>query len=106
MNNKISNPKTEVPNGINLNDKDYLNELLSCLKCIEKDLTIAKTEASNKNLYNKYKEICDEISNLQRNTYELLFTKGWYELEKVEETKITEKINMLNQELDNLNQSA
>ena len=35
MNNKISNPKTEVPKGINLNDKDYTNELLSCLKEME-----------------------------------------------------------------------
>jgi len=106
MNNKISNPKTEVPTGINLNDKDYLNELLSCLKCMEKDLTIAKTEASNKDLYNKYKEMCEEISSLQRNTYKLLFIKGWYELEKIEETKINEKLNMLNQELNDLNQSA
>ena len=36
MNNKILNPKTEVSKGINLNDKDYINELLSCLKEMEK----------------------------------------------------------------------
>ena len=29
MNNSISNPKTEVPTGINLNDKDYISALLA-----------------------------------------------------------------------------
>lgn len=106
MNNKISNPKTEVPSGINLNDKDYLNDLLSCLKCMAKDFTIAKTEASNEVLFNKYKEMCEEIASLQRSAYELSFRNGWYEFEKAESNKISEKLNMLQTELDDLNQSA
>ena len=28
-NNQICNPKVEVPTGLNLNDKDYINSLLS-----------------------------------------------------------------------------
>lgn len=106
MNNKISNPKTEVPKGIDLNDKDYLNDLLFCLKCMAKDFTIAKTEASNENLYNKYKEMCEKIASLQRSAYELAFQNGWYELEEAEANKINEKLNMLQTELDDLNQSA
>ena len=31
-NNKISNPKTEVPSGIEMNEKDYLTCLLGILK--------------------------------------------------------------------------
>lgn len=81
-NNKISNQKTEVPKGTNLNDKDYSNELLSCLKEMEKNLTIAGTEASNETLYNEYKQMCDEISALGRRTYELMFRNGWYEIEE------------------------
>lgn len=103
MNNKILNPKTEVSKGINLNDKDYINELLSCLKEMEKNLTIAKTEASNENLYNEYKQICEEISSLGRRTYEIMFKNGWYELEEAQNEKITEKYNMLNTELQDLN---
>ena len=102
-NNKITNPKTEVPKGTNLNDKDYSNELLSCLKEIEKNLSIVKTEASNETLYNEYKQMCEEIAVLQRRTYELMFRNGWYELEPVESNKITEKLNMLNTELQDLN---
>ena len=99
MNNKILNPKTEVSKGINLNDKDYTNEL----KEIEKNLTIAKTEASNENLYNEYKQICEEISSLGRRTYEIMFKNGWYELEEAQNEKITEKYNMLNTKLQDLN---
>ena len=40
-NNKICNPKTNTPTGIELNDKDYLNSLLSCLKEMEKNYTLA-----------------------------------------------------------------
>ena len=53
--NKICNPKTSVPTGKSLNDKDYLNCLLSTLKEMVKNYSVALTEASNKNLYNNYK---------------------------------------------------
>lgn len=57
MNNKITNPKTEVPKGMALNDKDYLNMTLSLLKDIEKNYAISLTEASNENLFAKYEEM-------------------------------------------------
>ena len=56
-NNQISNPKKEVPKGIGMNDKDYITKLLSCLKEMEKNYVVAMTEASNENLYNKYKKL-------------------------------------------------
>lgn len=102
-NNKISNQKTEVPKGINLNDKDYSNELLTCLKEMEKNLTVAKTEASNETLYNEYKQMYETVAALERRTYELMFRNGWYELEQAEEQKINEKLNMLSTELQDLN---
>lgn len=105
-NNTISNPKTDVPKGINLNDKDLINELLSCLKEMEKNLTIAKTEASNENLYNEYKQINDEISSLQRRTYETIFKNGWYVLEEAKQEKIIEKYSTFKQELQDLNETS
>lgn len=102
-NNKITNPKTEVPKGINLNDKDLSNELLSCLKEMEKNLSIAKTEASNENLYNEYKQMSEEIETLQREAYESMFRNGWYALEEAGQDKIAEKYNTLNTDLQDLN---
>lgn len=104
MNNEISNKKIEVPKGMNLNDKDYLNDLLSSLKCLVKDYTVSLTEASNKNLYQEYKEMYNELSMLQRETYELLFKYGWYQLEQAEDEKINNKCQKLVQELESLNE--
>lgn len=101
-NNKICNPKTEVPTGTKLNDKDYLNSVLSMLKDMEKNYTMALTEASNENLFSKYENMFNDIKNLQRDVYELAFRKGWYTLEKAENTKISEKYNTLNQEFTDL----
>lgn len=102
-NNQIKNTKVEVPTGISMNDKDYINSLLSCLKEMVKNYSIAMTEASNENLFNEYKNMFDEYANLQRETYELMFRKGWYVLEKAEIQKIGEKYQTLNQEFTELN---
>lgn len=103
MNIKISNPKTEVPKGKALNDKDYLDSALSLLKNMEKNYTMSLTEASNENLFSKYDEMFNEIKNLQREVFELSFRKGWYELEKAPDNKISEKYNTLNTEFNDLN---
>ena len=100
--NMISNSKTQVPTGKTLNDKDYANCLLSSLKEIVKNYSVALTEASNENLYNNYKEMFDSCSKLQREVYELMFRKGWYTLEKAENQKISNKIQMLKQEINDL----
>ena len=102
-NNKISNTKTEVPTGKSLNDKDYINCLLSSLKEMVKSYSVSLTEASNENLYNNYKSMFDNYIKLQREVYELMFRKGWYNLEKAETQKISSKIQMLNQEISDLN---
>lgn len=102
-NNQVSNPKTEVPNGIKMNDKDYITCLLTCLKDMVKNYTIAMTEASNESLYKSYNSTFQELIKLQRETFELMFRKGWYSLEKAEPTKINEKFNTLSQEYQDLN---
>lgn len=106
MDNKISNPKTEVPNTPEMNDKDYITTMLSIEKAMVKDFAVALTEASNTDLYNDYYDMFDEISNMQRQIYNLMFKKGWYSLEKAEESKITQKLNMLEQELPQLENNS
>ena len=79
-NNQISNPKVDVPTGKTLNDKDYLNCLLSSLKEMTKNYAIALTETSNETLYNEYLNMFKEYSKMQREVFELMFRKGWYAL--------------------------
>ena len=101
-NNKITNPKTEVPVGIEMNEKDYLTCLLGILKELEKNYSIALTEAINEHLYQSYLSTFKEIANLQRETYELMFKNGWYSLEQAESTKINEKFQTLSSEYQDL----
>lgn len=102
MNNKISNQTTEVPKTNEMNDKDYITSVLAIEKYIVKDLAVAMTEASNNDLYNEYYDMYDEISDIQRQLYNLMFKKGWYCLEMAEENKIMEKLNKLNEEVNEL----
>ena len=103
MNNQIKNTKTEVPSGVKLNDKDYLNSLLSSLKEMVKNYSTVLTEASNEKLYNTYKIMFDKYIDLQREVFELAFRKGWYVLETAEANKISNKYQTLNQEYLDLN---
>ena len=102
MNSKICNVKVEVPEGISLNDKDYLNSLLSTLKEMEKNYVLAMTEASSEKLYQLHKEVFLKIAGMQRDVYELMFRKGWYCLEKVDNNKINDKHQMLDAEYANM----
>lgn len=101
-NNKISNSKTQTPTGIQMNDKDYITCLLTLLKDITKNYTIAMTEASNEHLYQSYHSVFQKLINLQRETFEVMFQKGWYELEKAEANKINQKYQTLSQEYQDL----
>ncbi len=103
MNNKIENEEVMVQSGKALNDKDYMNSLLSTLKELVKNYAVSLTEASNECLYRKYKEMFDVYANMQREVFEAMFERGWYKLEKAEDNKINEKYNMLSQELNKLN---
>ena len=61
----------KVEKGIEWNDKDISNALLTCLKNFTKNYAVSLTEASNDNLYNVYKRQFDELSQLQRETFEM-----------------------------------
>ena len=102
-NNQVCNSKVEVPTGMMLNDKDYLDSLLSTLKQFVKNYAVILTEVSNGTLYNEYKEMFDTYSALQREAYEIMFRKGWYVLEKCDVSKISNKYQTLNQEVMDLN---
>ena len=100
--NKIQNEKVEVPVGIELNDENYLNDILISLKDLVSNYACAMNEASNINYYNVIKQLFDETSTLQRNFFDGLFERGWYCLEQVENTKLLETINQLQPKLNEM----
>ena len=95
MNNKVQNPKTEVPANSNMNDRDFLNDILESEKNMSVNYTYALNEASNEELFKRIYDMFIHIKETQRNLFELSFKKGWYTLEKAEENKINEENNTL-----------
>lgn len=102
MNNKISNQKTQVPENSQMNDKDYLSSILEIEKAMVKNYAVCLTEASNEDLYNDYHDMFDDASDMQREIYNLMFKKGWYSIETSQDAKIDEKLSMMEQELQQL----
>ena len=102
MSKEISNTMIEVEEGIELNDKDYISDMLTTLKAIVKDYTVALTEVSNETLFSKYKKMYDDLLQLQRETFETMFRCGFYKLEEADVTKITEKYRTLSKEKEKI----
>lgn len=95
MNNKIQNPKIELDSFIEMNDENYLNDILETEKNMSVNFTYALNEASNETLFNEIYEMFKQIKEAQRNLFELSFRKGFYTLEKAETNKINEEYNTL-----------
>jgi|SRR5699024_5911974 len=85
---KVGNPKTPTPQTPEMNDCDFLTDILSTTKYITSSYATALHEASNNTLYQVIKKIYDETQQSQRELYNLMFEKGWYQLEKAEQQKI------------------
>lgn len=91
MDNKVENPKTEIPSTTEMTDKDYIQDMLDTEKCEVKNYAVALTEMSNDSLYKRVFKIFEDTSMAQRDVFNLIFKKGWYSLEKAEEQKINQK---------------
>jgi len=85
---KIKNPKTQVPNTPQMNERDFLNDLLTTEKYMTTAYTQALHEASHQGLYNDLLSIFTETQNCQRDLYDLMFKKGWYSIEAADQQKL------------------
>ncbi len=83
MNNqKIQNPETQIPKSAAMNDRDFMNDILSTEKYLTQAYSIALNEASNQTLYQDILHIFEDTQNSQRELYNLMFKNGWYSVEQ------------------------
>ena len=102
MSNKVCCDKVKIQSTLELNDRYYLNDILYNEKTITVNTTTALTEASNDKLKDEIFKFLETVEQLQRETYELAWNNGWYVLEEVEKTKITQKAKELQKKLEEL----
>lgn len=88
----IANPKTtKLQKTPQMNDRDFLNDMLATEKYITNNYSIALNEASHEALYQDLLSVCTEAQNEQRQLYNLMFKKGWYKLEQEDQQKLQQK---------------
>ncbi len=80
MNQKIQNPKIQIPTTTDMTDQDYITDMLSTEKYITVSYSIAEHEASHESYYQVIHQANNESSQMQRDLYEMMFKKGLYSL--------------------------
>lgn len=89
--NVIKNPKpANEPQvkGPQMNDRDYLNDILATEKYLTDSFNTAVREASHDALYQDMMTILNESHQAQRQAFNLMFQKGWYKLEAEQQQKL------------------
>lgn len=86
----IQNTETQIQKTPQLNDRDYLNDMLLTEKYMCVSYVHALQEASHQALYQDIKTIFDQEADLQRDLYNVMFNKGWYKLESQDPQKIVQ----------------
>lgn len=103
-NNTVKNPKVEVPSSKQMNDCDFLNCALMTEKSLSNNYSVALNELSNDLLYTEMFKVYKDTQECQRLIFNLLFKKGWYELENADQNKMQQKYNEYNKKLQDINQ--
>jgi spore coat protein CotF len=85
---KIKNPETQVPKTPQMNERDFINDLLATEKYMTTSYSIALHEASHEGLYQDIMNIFTETQNCQRDLFNVMFKKGWYSIEAEDQQKL------------------
>ena len=85
---KIQNPEKQVPKTPQMNERDFINDLLTTEKYMTTSYSMALHEASHSGLYNDILKIFTETQTQQRELYDLMFKKGWYAIEAADQQKL------------------
>lgn len=84
----FKNPETQIPKTPQMNDRDFTNDLLTMEKYLTASYCTYLNEASHQSLYQDMLTIFTETQNEQRELFNLMFKKGWYNFEAAEQQKL------------------
>ncbi|WP_043930587.1 spore coat protein [Bacillus sp. EB01] len=91
MSNSISNPETKVEKNPSMNDRDFINDLLTTEKYMTDGYNVFMNEASHSGLYNDVLQIFKETQDCQRHLYNVMFQEGWYKVEPAQNQALQQK---------------
>lgn len=88
--NKVQNPESPIEKTPEMNDRDFVNDMLATEKYISNSFSVALHEMSNQVLFEDIFSISKENQEMQRELYNLMFEKGWYSLEKAQPDSLSQ----------------
>ena len=80
-----------------MDNRKAMDNYLLILKSTVEVYVHGTLESSNEDVRNLLKSCLDEIMNSQANTYDLMVSYGWYNVENVDTSVITQTLNKVNQ---------
>jgi len=89
-NQKVQNPSAPIPKTPQMNERDFLNDILTTEKYFGSSYGVAINEMSHQSLFQDISNIANESQLMQRELYNLMFQKGWYGLEKAQLEDLTQ----------------
>ena len=104
MNHKVINDMEDIKPSENVfNDEDILNDILTSLKHLGTLYGAFISESSNKTLLSKIEKLSKTTADFARDSFNLLFEKGWYSLECAPVSTIEEKLNKFTNKKETFN---
>ncbi|KGX92836.1 hypothetical protein N781_13140 [Pontibacillus halophilus JSM 076056 = DSM 19796] len=82
---KIQNPETAIPTSPEMNERDFMTDMLATEKYMTASYTTYLNEASSDHLYQDISQIFNESQDCQRNLYNAMFKHGWYGLDPADQ---------------------
>lgn len=84
----IQNPETKIQKTPEMNERDFINDILTMEKYMTSSYITFLHEASHTSLYEDIHTIFNETQNAQRELYNTMFQKGWYKIEPADQQKL------------------
>ncbi|WP_127587590.1 spore coat protein [Paenibacillus koleovorans] len=89
----IAMPQTgQLPQvkGPEMNDRDWLNDILSYEKYLTNGYNTGLNEAQNPQLHAVVKNILNDVHQTQSQLFDLMFQKGWYKMKAADQQEVTQ----------------
>ena len=80
-------------NNTYFSDKDILTDVLTSIKSLASLYHNFSIEASNDLVFDISSDLREEIFDEQRDCYNLLYSKGWYQIEEQPSNKLSKDID-------------
>ena len=91
MNMTIAQPQTgQLPKvkGPEMNDRDYVNDILSFEKYLSNGYNTGLNEAQHPQLHQTVQNLLNDVHQAQYELFELMFQKGWYKMKAADAQEI------------------